>query len=81
MPRSTQKGIVLLSIGVYAAAIMFFKVLFATFHQLKWMIFEKCCRKLKYETVRIEHLRAFWRDSYREYNRAIRDKKAREMAD
>ena len=46
---------------------MFFKVLLATYHHIKWMISEKCCRKLKYETVRIEHLRNFWRDSYKEY--------------
>jgi len=47
MPRETKKGIVLISIGVYASSIMFFKVLFATYHQIKWILFEKCCRKLK----------------------------------
>jgi chitin synthase len=52
MPRETKKGIVLISIGVYAATIMFLKVLFAVYHQLKWILFEKCCRKLKVETVR-----------------------------
>jgi chitin synthase len=39
MPRETKKGVVLLAIGVYAAAIMFFKVFLACYHQLKWMIF------------------------------------------
>jgi chitin synthase len=39
MPRETKKGIVLISIGVYAAAIMFIKVMFAAFHQLKWIFF------------------------------------------
>ena len=38
MPRETKKGIVLLSIGVYAASIMLIKVCLATFHHLKWMI-------------------------------------------
>jgi chitin synthase len=39
MPRETKKGIVLISIGVYAAAIMFFKVVLACYNQLKWMFF------------------------------------------
>ena len=60
----------MIAIGVYAATIMFFKVLLATYHHIKWMVSEKCCRKLKYETVRIEQLRNFWRDSYREYHQA-----------
>ncbi len=65
----------LIAIGVYAAAIMFFKTLLAVYNQLKWMLFEKCCRKLKYETVRIENLKAFWRESYREYNYAMKERK------
>jgi len=54
MPRPTKKGLVLLAIGIYASSIMFIKVLLASFHQLKWMITEKCCRKLKNETTRMK---------------------------
>jgi len=39
MPRDTQKGIVLLSIGVYATVILFFKVFLAIIHHLKWLLF------------------------------------------
>jgi len=56
MPRETKKGVVLLAIGVYAAVLMLIKVIFATYHQLKWMLTEKCCRKLKVEQVRIAQL-------------------------
>lgn len=63
MPRVTKKGIVLLGIGTYAAAIMLVKVILATYHQLKWMLTEKCCRRLKVENVRIDQLQKFWRDS------------------
>jgi hypothetical protein len=63
-----------MSIGVYAATIMFIKVSLATYHQLKWIFFEKCCRKLKYESVRIEYLKKFWQESYKEYKTAIKEK-------
>lgn len=75
MPRETKKGIVLLAIGVYAASIMFFKVLFATYHQLKWMLTEKCCRKLKVEQVRVAQLDNYWKDSFKEYRNAVEDKR------
>jgi cellulose synthase/poly-beta-1,6-N-acetylglucosamine synthase-like glycosyltransferase len=57
MPRPTQKGIVLLIIGVYAATIIFFKVLLATIHHLNWALTERCCRKLKIEEGRIIRLK------------------------
>jgi chitin synthase len=75
MPRETRKGIVLIVIGVYAASIMFIKVVLATYHQIKWLFFVKCCRKLKIETTRNEQLKKFWRDSYQEYLTASKEGK------
>lgn len=37
MPRQTQKGIVLLAIGVYATAILGIKVFFAVLHHIWWL--------------------------------------------
>ena len=65
MPSETKKVVLLLAIGVYAAAIMFVKVILACYHQLKWMLFEKCCRKLKVEQVRVAQLDSFWNESYK----------------
>lgn len=53
MPRPTKRGIVLLAIGVYASSIMLIKIVLSCFHQIKWMLTEKCCRKLKEEPIRI----------------------------
>lgn len=75
MPRETKKGVVLLAIGVYAAALMLVKVIFATYHQLKWMLTEKCCRKLKIEQVRIAQLDNFWKESYKESAAAMEERR------
>jgi hypothetical protein len=64
MPRDTKKGIILLAIGIYATAILFFKVLLAVWHQLKWMLFERCCRKIRYDKFRLDKLKQFWQESY-----------------
>ncbi len=61
MPRDTKKGVILLAIGIYATVILFIKVVLAVFHQLKWMLFEKCCRKMRYDKFRIDKLKNFWK--------------------
>lgn len=53
---------------------MFFKVVLATYHQLKWMLTEKCCRKLKYEAVRIEQLKKFWTENFKDFATAMKEK-------
>ena len=73
MPRDTQKGIVLLSIGIYATSILFFKILLAILHHLKWLFFEKCCRRIKYDKVRVDKLKSFWLDSYKTYLRTVEE--------
>jgi hypothetical protein len=61
MPRDTKKGVILLAIGVYATVILFIKAVLAVFHQLKWMLFEKHCRKMRYDKFRIDKLQNFWK--------------------
>lgn len=73
LPRDTKKGIVLLAIGVYATSILFVKVLLAIVHHFKWLLFEKCCRKMKKDKFRIDRLRAFWEDSFRTYHRIVQE--------
>lgn len=73
MPRETQKGIMLMTIGIYATSILFIKILLATYHQLKWLFFEKCCRRMRYDGVRVERLRKFWKDNYLAYEKAARE--------
>lgn len=60
-----------MAIGCYAAALMLIKVVLATYNQLKWMLTEKCCRKLKVEQVRIAQLDSFWNESYKESRAAM----------
>lgn len=64
MPRDTKKGIILLAIGVYATAILFVKIFLAVAHHMKWMLFEKCCRKIRYDKFRLDKLKKFWEESY-----------------
>lgn len=71
MPRETKKGVVLLAIGVYATSILFIKVFFALVHHIKWLIFERCCRSIRYDGFRKEKLKNFWVESYRQYSRMI----------
>ena len=73
MPRDTQKGIMLLSIGIYATVILFFKILLAVYHHLKWLLFEKCCRRIRYDQIRVERLKKFWSDSYKTYHRTVEE--------
>lgn len=56
MPRETKKGIILLAIGIYATSILFIKIILAVFHHIKWLLFEKCCRKIRYDKFRIDRL-------------------------
>jgi hypothetical protein len=58
---------------------MFIKVVFATYHQLKWMLTEKCCRKLKVEQVRVAQLESYWRESFKEASKAIEEKRKGEV--
>lgn len=67
MPRETKKGIVLLSIGIYATAILFVKTTLAVIHHFKWLFFERCCRKIKYDKFRVDKLKLFWQESYETY--------------
>jgi hypothetical protein len=64
MPRYSKKGVILLAIGIYATAILFIKAVLATYHQLKWMFFERCCLKIRYDKFRVDKLRKFWQNSY-----------------
>ncbi len=67
MPRETQKGIVLMGIGIYATLILFFKILLATYHQLKWFFFEKCCRRMRYDKIRVDKIKVFWNENINIY--------------
>lgn len=53
MPRDTKKGIILLAIGIYATGILFIKVVLAVGHQIKWMFFERCCNRIRYDKFRV----------------------------
>ncbi len=67
LPRSTNKGLMLLIIGGYASAILFIKVVLAIFHHLKWMIAEKSCRHLAVSKERTEAIEKFWANYYKKY--------------
>ena len=69
MPRETKKGIVLVAIGIYATSIFFIKILLASYHQLKWLFFERCCRRLRYDKGRVEKLKQFWSDNMKIYEK------------
>jgi uncharacterized membrane protein YciS (DUF1049 family) len=63
----------LLSIGIYATAILFVKVVFGVGHQLKWMIFEKYCMRIKCDGERKDKISKYWKDSYEIYLNNIKD--------
>ena len=65
----------MLAIGVYATSILFFKMVLATIHHFKWLLFEKCCRKIKYDKFRVDKLRSFWQESYHTYRRTVEENK------
>lgn len=73
MPRETKKGIVLLAIGIYATLILAFKVFFAVIHHIKWMLFEKCCRRMRYDKFRIDRLTEFWKEENKNFIRSVDD--------
>lgn len=70
MPRDTKKGIVLLAIGLYSTSYLFIKVVLAAFHHIKWMIFERCCYKIKNDGFRVDKLKKFWEESFENYYKA-----------
>ena len=64
-----------MAIGVYATAILFVKIVLAVMHQLKWLLFERCCRRIRYDKVRVDNLRAFWKESYQTYASTVPENK------
>lgn len=64
MPRDTKKGVILLAIGIYATAILFFKIVLAVGHQIKWLLFDRCCTRIKYDKFRLDKLKKYWEESY-----------------
>jgi hypothetical protein len=61
MPRENSRGIVLVSIGIYATVIIVIKFMFAIGHHLKWMLFEKCCLKITKDMYRVQKLTNYWK--------------------
>ena len=39
----TRSDIILLVIAIYGSAVILIKTIFAVYHQMKWMLFERCC--------------------------------------
>lgn len=59
----TRPDLILLAIAVYGSAVICIKTIFAVYHQLKWLFFERCCKcclDVKDNENRIRFMDKYW---------------------